>query len=306
MEAWLKDPFFFGEDILNTLHIFAGSWLDYLMLGITFLGNQMFYVIILPIAYWTWDKKTTIKIGVIFLISAAANSWLKDIWHNPRPNAANLLPGIKELNQAWLPRQSPGFPSGHTQGAVAFWGPVLYYIRKKPVIITAACLILLIPYSRLYLGVHYLGDVLGGFVIGLVILAAGRTSNSWFEKHWESISALVILITLTTLPLALLFMAPSKHLAQPLAVFSAMLCGAYLAHNRINFNPRGSLAAGLIKVIGGLVVIMIIKAGLKPLLPETPTGAYFRYWLIGFWVSFGAPLVFSKFELLRGKDIQEA
>lgn len=306
METWLKDSFFFGEDILNSLHIFAGSWLDYFMAGITRLGHQMFYVIMLPIAYWTWDKKTTLKIGVIFLISAAFNDALKDLWKNPRPDPVNLLPGIKELNLAYIPKDSPGFPSGHTQGAVTFWGPVLYYIRKKPVMIIALCLLILIPYTRLYLGVHYLGDVLGGLVIGLIILTAGLPANQWFEKHWETISKMVVIITLTMFPLAILFIAPGKHIYQPLAVFSSMLLGAYLAHDRISFNPRGSRKSAAIKVLAGLLVIMIIKAGLKPLLPATPTGGYFRYWLIGFWVSFGAPLLFSKFEILRGEENQEA
>lgn len=306
METWLKDPFFFGEEILNTLHIFAGVWLDYLMVFITRLGHEMFYVIMLPIAYWTWDKRLTIKIGVIFLISAAFNDSLKMLWQNPRPDAAKLLPGIGELNRAYIPENSPGFPSGHTQGAVTFWGAAIYYIRRKPLMIIAASLILLIPYSRIYLGVHYLGDVIGGFIIGAVILFSMIPANSWFEKNWQTISGLVILITVTTLPIAILLLAPGHALYTPLAVFSSFVCGAYLAHDRIEFYPRGTVVSALIKVVAGLAVVMAIKAGLKPLLPETPMGGYLRYWLIGFWVSFGAPLLFSRFDLLRGEKPQEA
>ena len=302
MEAWLKDPFFFGEDILNTLHIFAGAWLDYFMVGITCLGNQIFYIVALPLLYWTFDRGTTLKIGAVFLLSAALNSFMKNLYMNPRPEAGKLLPGISELNIAFKPKNSPGFPSGHTQGSVSFWGPVLFYIRKKPVMIVSALLILLIPYSRMYLGVHYLGDVIGGYCLGVLSLIILFPANSFFEKQWRAIKDILIIGTLLITTLLVSYLLKDNHIAQPLAVFAAMICGAVMASDRVDFNPRGGLKAGFIKVILGFCVIALLKEGLKPLLPQSALGTYFRYWLIGFWVTFGAPFLFSRFELLRGPE----
>ncbi len=304
METWLKDPFFFGEEILNTLHIFAGTWLDTFMATVTKLGSQMFYVIILPIAYWTGDKKTTLKIGAVFLISAVFNDFFKELYNNPRPDPAGLLDGIKELNRTYIPRNSPGFPSGHTQGAVTFWGSAFAYIKWKPLRVLAVLLILLIPYSRMYLGVHYLGDVIGGFLIGGILLALLIPLNGLAERRWQDIPGMIIIFTMTVLPLLLLFILPGKTLSQPLAVLSSMVCGAYIAHDRIVFSPKSGPAAAAVKVILGLAVIMVLKAGLKPLLPANTVGGYFRYWLIGFWVTFGAPLLFSRFAFLRGEGSQ--
>jgi membrane-associated phospholipid phosphatase len=302
METWLKDPFFFGEDIVNSLHIFAGSWLDLFMATVTQLGNQMFYVIILPIAYWTWEKKTTLKIGAVFLISAVFNDSFKELYGNPRPDPARLLDGIRELNLAYIPHNSPGFPSGHTQGAVTFWGSVFLYIKSNPVRAIALILILLIPYSRIYLGVHFLGDVTGGFVIGAVLLALIIPLNGAAERRWQDINGMAIIITITALPLLLLLILPGRNLYQPLGVISSMVCGAYMAHDRIAFSPKNGPGAAAVKVILGLTVVILLKAGLKPLLPVNALGGYFRYWLIGFWVSFGAPLLFSCFEFLRGEE----
>lgn len=306
METWLKDPFFFGEEMVNALHIFAGKWLDLFMAAVTKLGSQIFYVIILPIAYWTADKKTTLKIGAVFLISAVFNDFFKELYHNPRPDPARLLAGIRELNLAYVPHDSPGFPSGHTQGVVTFWGSVFIYVKSKPARVLGMLLIVLVPYSRIYLGVHYTGDVLGGFVIGGILLALLLPLNYLAEKRWQDIPGIVLIITMTVIPLILLFVMRGKTLYQPLAVLSSMVCGAYIAHDRIVFLPKIGPAAGAVRVILGLAVIMVLKAGLKPLLPANAVGGYFRYWLIGFWVTFGAPLLFSRFAFLRGNEIQES
>jgi len=65
-----------------------------------------------------------------------------------------------------------GFPSGHTSIAIAFWGALAFLFRKRWVTFLCASLMLLIPLSRLYLGVHFLADVIGGVALGAIILAA--------------------------------------------------------------------------------------------------------------------------------------
>lgn len=82
---------------------------------------------------------------------------------------------------AYYIETSKSFPSGHAAISVAFFGFLIYYLvrhltkryQKNLVIILGVLLILLIGFSRLYLGVHYLSDVLGGFLIGGMCLGVG-------------------------------------------------------------------------------------------------------------------------------------
>jgi len=63
-----------------------------------------------------------------------------------------------------------GFPSGHTSMAIIFWGSLALLFRKKWLTALSLLMMFLIPFSRLYLGVHFLGDVAGGYLLGGVLL----------------------------------------------------------------------------------------------------------------------------------------
>jgi len=299
METLLSDPFLFGEEILNQMHLFTGGWFDILMIAITTTGNQIFYVLFLPLCYWLYDTKLSLKIGTVFLVSATINDMTKEIYQNPRPDPANLLEGIRQLNLSYKPH-SPGFPSGHTQGAVSLWGAALYFINKKWVRILSVMLIILIPYSRIYLGVHYLGDVIGGYVLGLICLLTVIPLIILVQRNYLKVNTVLTVSFLVIVPLVIFYIIPGHGINQTMGVLSGMLLGAFFGEERIDFNPRNSILPNIIKIFLGLAGVFIIKEGMKLVLPSIPMSGYFRYWLIGFWVAFGAPLIFSKIKILRG------
>ncbi len=299
MESILKDGFFFGEEILNQMHLFIGGWFDNVMIVVTYMGDELFYVALLPIAYWVYDRGVVLKVGVVFLLSATLNDMLKFIYMNPRPDAARLLEGIKELNMAYLPKD-PGFPSGHTQGSVSFWGAAMYFMRTKPVMIIGILMMLLVPYSRLYLAVHHFGDVIGGYVLGIASLIVFIPMILIIQKNYDALHDMIILSALMLVPLLLFFVLPGEGISHTLGVLSGMLIGAYLARERIAFNPRNGILPNIVKVIVGMAILFAVKDGVKIILPKIPMADFFRYWLIGAWVSFGAPFLFSKIARLKG------
>jgi len=301
MESFLHDPFFFGEEILNSMHLFIGAWFDPVMGFITALGNETFYVLMLPLLYWCYDKKLPVKIGAIFLISTTLNDMTKEIFRNPRPDPERLAEGISSLNIKYLPHQSPGFPSGHTQGAVTFWGPLFWFCRNRTVRALCLLMIILIPYSRIYLAVHFLGDVLGGYAIGFFLLLALVPAVLVVEKYYDRLHEIALMVLLLAAPLAVYNILPGKFLYNYMGVFSGFLIGALMARERIAFNPRSGIIPGIIKTAAGLAGLIIIKEGLKLILPQGALPGFFRYWLIGFWTTFAAPLIFSRFSLLRGR-----
>jgi undecaprenyl-diphosphatase len=76
---------------------------------------------------------------------------------------------------------SPSFPSAHSAGAMLVWGFLAYLVarelptsgQRRAAIATAAILLALIGFSRIFLSVHYLSDVLGGYLLSAFWLAVG-------------------------------------------------------------------------------------------------------------------------------------
>ena len=100
------------------------------------------------------------------------NTFLKAFVHRPRPPGADRF----------LYGHSWSFPSGHAMGSLIGYGMLAYCaltytslnsVAKRAIVAACALLVLAVGYSRVALGVHYRGDVIGGWIIGAVWLAAG-------------------------------------------------------------------------------------------------------------------------------------
>ena len=299
MEQFFNSSFLFGEEILNQAHVFAGGWLDRFMLAVTSLGNETFYLLALPLLYWCWDRKKALYAGAAFLIAISLNDIMKAAFSHPRPDPEKLLPGIRELAARYSP-SSPGFPSGHAQGSIAFWGSLAVTARNRTAWILCAVLILLITYSRIYLGVHFMGDVLFGLLLGAVCLALIIPAANIIGSHYRRYHAAAVIAVLVILPLAAVMFLPGDMLAKDMGTISGFLIGAYIADKKIQFNPRNRIACQAAKIAIGIAGLAAIRFGLKAVLPDLPISGFFRYWLVGAWVSIGAPYVFSRISALRG------
>ena len=139
---------------------------------ISFLGNWQFLLpIIFAVIILLYIKRNRRYIipFLFTIISAEGVTYLgKIIFNRQRP----LLAVLQETD--------PSFPSGHATIAVAFYGFIAYMLikllpgkYKLPIIILTFVIIILIGFSRLYLGVHYFSDVLAGYFVGLVFLIIG-------------------------------------------------------------------------------------------------------------------------------------
>jgi len=145
--------------------------LNKIFLSITMLGEAEFVIIlalVISALLWYWRKKLQIIILWIVIIGSEAITYvIKAFVNRPRPDNALIL------------EESASFPSGHATIAVAFYGFLTYLLLckiKKYRTLTLAIsivIILALGYSRLYLRVHYLSDVLVGYLIGAVWLVIG-------------------------------------------------------------------------------------------------------------------------------------
>ena len=134
------------------------------MAFISALGEEQFYLVFLPLFYWSVDKRLGRRLGYIFLLAACFNNIAKNLFAQPRPFWID--PSV-QLGEA----EGYGLPSGHVQNATAVYLLLAAWFRRSRWWLLAGLFIFLMALSRVYLGVHFLQDVVVGFALGLLVLA---------------------------------------------------------------------------------------------------------------------------------------
>ena len=156
------DPITSGSlDLIRALQG-LGDWLTAPMLFFTFLGTEEFYMLILPLVFWCINRTLGIEMVTLLLASTGLNELAKSIFKLPRPY-------WMEPKLAISTDTSFGLPSGHAQNAMVLWG-YLATVLRSPWRWLSVLLIFLVSLSRLYLGVHFPGDLLVGWTLGLLVL----------------------------------------------------------------------------------------------------------------------------------------
>lgn len=299
MESFFSNQILFGNNTLNSLHIFAGEWLDYAMVYASIIGYDISYILIVSIIYWCHDRSRAIKIGAILFISLSANEWLKIVFKNPRPASEGLLDEIQDLNARYRPSTN-GFPSGHSQGAIALWLNMVYHIRNRNLIFFAAAMILIIPYSRIYLGVHFLGDILGGYLFGLICLAILIPAVKKAENFMLEADERLMVPSVIIIPFILCILFPSGHGAVYQGAFAGFAAGHILGMKRIDFNPAAGKAAAALKIFSGSLIILSTDYILRLAVLKNDLTGFARYMIIGFLTVFFVPYIFSKIKKING------
>ncbi|MBF7730164.1 phosphatase PAP2 family protein [Pseudomonas sp. N040] len=162
-----------------------------LMYGFTLLGYEKFILLFLPLGYWAWNKPVFLRLFVLVAFTALLNAYLKDLWQNPRPDLALRLDG--EVGDSF------GAPSGHSQVAVVLWLWLAYEMRRGWLWLLCGLIAVGVMFSRMYLGVHDLEDVLAGAALGgatLLVFALVRDWQFWSRDNAPWHLALIVAVTL--------------------------------------------------------------------------------------------------------------
>jgi membrane-associated phospholipid phosphatase len=286
-----------GLELIHGVQAWRSPALDLVFRGITFLGNEQAYLLFLPILYWCIEARLGFRLGLLFFVSGYLNFALKELLAQPRP--ADLEPGINLIKESGY-----GLPSGHAQSAVVLWGFLAHAGRKRWLWAPAVALMLLIGFSRIYLGVHFPTDVLGGWLIGAVLLGAAVLILHFTTGRRLRLPRWVWLIAAGLLAAGGIAVRPSRDTVSVIAAFWGFVTGYLLLCGAGAEDMAGSFLQRLARFPAGLVVMLGLYLGLKALLPEEGEPLYLpfrfaRYALIGFWASYGAPRLFRLLGLTR-------
>jgi membrane-associated phospholipid phosphatase len=270
--------------------------LDLAFKSLTFFGNLEFYLIFMPLVYWCFDRRMGARLLVLFLVSAYINSAAKVLADQPRPYQYD--PRVKPLVHAG----GGGLPSGHTQGAVVVWGYLASRVRHRTMWLIAAFLMIGIPASRMYLGVHFPTDLAGGYILGAFLLVLylklEPKAEAWLVQQgiiWQLAAAIA-------LPILLVLINPKSSL-YPLTACGLLLGfapGLVLERRWIKFCAEGSILKRSLRFMVGLVVLLGVWLGLRIAFAGLEPVAVFRvvrYALVGLWGSLGAPWIFVRLRL---------
>lgn len=156
---------FMHDLVVNNLR---SDGLTFIMLFITNFCNPIILILLsLVILLICKDKKMGLIIMINLLFSILLNIIFKGIIQRDRP-----------LEDFLITESGYSFPSGHSMVSMAYYGLIIYFIYKKikdkkvrnVLMILIGFLILAIGFSRIYLGVHFASDVIGGFLISIIYL----------------------------------------------------------------------------------------------------------------------------------------
>lgn len=304
-------------EFLYLLEKLRNPFLDTFFSVITHLGEETFFIVLGLIFFWCVNKREGYYLLSVGFIGTIINQLLKLLFRIPRPWVKDKSFTIVEDARSAATGYS--FPSGHTQSSVGIFGSLARWHNSKAIRITGIVLCVLVPLSRMYLGVHTPLDVVVSVVIALVLIFG---LYPIIAKCFENKKAMRILL-LAMFGLAVIYWGfvtfynfPSDIDAHNFAngtknAYKMLGCtlGIYISFEIdecfIRFETDGNLLCQVLKFVIGLIPLLAIKEGMRyPLsliFGESYVADGVRYWLLVIFAGCLWPLTFKFFNKITSK-----
>lgn len=296
--------------------------LDKIMLLVTSLGEETAFLAFAVFIFWCIDKHKGYYILSVGFLGTIFNQFLKMIFRIPRP--FELYDNFTAVEAAKGEATGFSFPSGHTQTSVGTYGGTARVFRNVAARIGCICLAVLIPISRMYLGVHTPQDVVVSVVIALCLVfivypfTVGR-----LKKYFPALIGFMLLLAIGYLVFVFTYNFPSnvnpdrllsgkKNAATLLGAICGMVVVYIVDKKWINFSVKAVWWAQIIKFSVGSALVLAVKEGSKILLNfilgESPcfiaefSGRAVRYFLVVLVAGMIWPLTFKWFSRFGKKE----
>lgn len=313
-----------------------GDWLLGPMRLFTFMGEEQFFLVLVTFFYWTLSKPLGIDMAILLLSAGYGNNLIKGVFKRPRPFWIGATLGTYRL-------ESFSLPSGHAQSSAAVYGSAAYALLRglpprgmqtisRPLRVVGGLLlillILLIAFSRIYLGAHFPGDVLLGLLAGVVTLALYHLLKPsvlpWLKARSlaQHIGLALMMAGVMVAVIALALLVPGQDPVSYAELYAAgrtktlhdgtniagavfgLWIGVVLEQRYVRFDVRGAWWQRFLRYVGGLIGVLVLYLGLGRLFPGDPLvlGLILRfvnYALVLLWAIFAWPWLFVRLGLAR-------
>lgn len=294
--------------VLYALESIRAPWLDTVMAAITHLGEETVFMVAALFVFWCVSKRHGYYLLAVGFAGTVLNQFLKLLFRIPRPWVLDSDFTIVESARAQATGYS--FPSGHSQNAIGTFGGIARFTRRKWVRAAAIVVAVLVPLSRMYLGVHTPLDVGVAAVIAVaLVFALYPLMERSDSRHGVMGAVLAVMLALAVGYLLFVSLYPfpadvdAANLASGvenawklLGATVGMLVGWWLDVRFIHFDTRAVWYVQLIKLVGGLALLLGIRAALKaPLAAALGAGAggAVRYGVMVLFAAAVWPMVFA-------------
>lgn len=258
----------------------------------TALGYLPFYLALLPLGYWLWDKALFTRLAVLIMVSAVLNGFLKDLFNDPRPPLEFALDGRVG--------DSFGLPSGHAQVAAVTWFWLALELRRTAFWVLAAVIVAGVSFSRLYLGVHDVEDVLVGLALGVGSLFLFRWLLSARFAAWHQLDGRIQLALILAVQPIVWLLWPAPGGPGAIGAIGAFIAGWWAGvlydRHRLDFQRHPDRARALVAAALGLIVLFLALGNLADPLLLLGLGESAARWLqtlaMGLFVTAIAPWLF--------------
>lgn len=299
-------------EILYWLENIRCPFLTQLMLLITRFGEETAFLVAALIVFWCLDKNKGYYLMAVGFCGTILNQFLKLLCKVPRPWV--LDPDFNAVEEAIPAATGYSFPSGHSQSSVGVFGGLALTGKNKMLRWIFIAIAVLVPFSRMYLGVHTPQDVLVGSLSALALVFVFRFVNE--GKHLKPVLLGMAGLSVAYLIFAQFIIDPANmdtynytHGVQNAYTLMGAIFGMVVVHyvdeKWVHFDVKAIWWAQVLKMLGGLLLVLAVKVGLK-----TPLNALFgdypgravRYFLIVLVAGCLWPLTFRWFAGLGKKE----
>lgn len=300
---------------LQNIRITYPDFIDKFFLTITIFGEFWLPTLICAIVYWCID----FKIGIYLFSLECFNIFI-----------AHFAKMLAEVYRPWVldSRIQPSklaipfakgysFPSGHSAMSSSILGGIAYTKKHKIISTLLICLILLIGFSRLWLGVHTPQDVVCGLAIGLILVFVSNKIINWAEKNDKRYIYLLGVIN-TLAILALVYVAhfntyrmdyvgnqllvdPQKQIYITITAYSlglGLINGCFLCRKFFPFDPRKvSLKRRITRgIVGFVLTFIMLKFGFEPVIMNNVSIKFLIPFIftLGMVITLIYPIIFTK------------
>ena len=285
-------------NIIEYLQKLSHPVTDTIMIGVSYLGTEMLFMVAAVLLYWCFDKKFAYKFINVYLLGVSVNEGLKNIIRRPRP-FAGYPDHIRSIGE-----RTPGFsmPSGHSQSLANISAQLSKQYRSKRagdvLLPLGVYLTIAVMFSRMFLGQHYLSDVLVGCAVGVasVFLFSYLFDLLGNREEWIFVAILpltrLVAVILTCTGVA----QNASHIMKALGGYGVITIAYFLEKRYVRYEVRTNrIWKYFVRVLIGLVVTIGLKEGLKYVFPQDIVLLidYLRYCIIALWAGLGAPALFK-------------
>lgn len=275
-------------EVISFLQSFSSDFLNFLMLFITSFGSLYFSILVVCIIYWCYNKEVGYKMALIVSCSSVLNNIVKGLVQSARPIGSEGIFSLGEFSATGY-----SFPSGHAQNITVTGVTLCIFTRNKLIFLATFVLVVLVGISRIYLGLHWPIDILGGIVLSLIV---SIVLNEVLAKlNYFKIKILVLaLILFFCFGMTFIKM---DAMGQDYFKSMGLLAGIYLGHlfedRYVYFTSSASNFDNVMKIIIGVFTTLLIDFLFTYFLKNFYLIHIIKYMVIGFWIIGGVPFIFK-------------